>query len=287
MRYRFLRFPEGKTKALTLSYDDGCRYDKRLIETVNKYGIKVTLNVNSRMFGSKPDAWRLPAEQLKELADSGNHELAVHGAHHIALGKATTATGIRDILNCREDMEREFGGIIRGMAYADSGITSFHSGVEYEEIRKYLKDLGIAYSRSLAGDNDKFEIPADFYRWIPTAHHVNPKMMEYLDKFLNEPMEDYIAERPPRLFYLWGHSYEFDRNDNWELLEEFCQKASGHEDVWYATNIEICDYVNAYRSLQFSMDDRRVYNPTCTKVWFDVDKKLYSIEPGEMLAIDC
>ena len=27
MRYNFLRFPDGKTKALTLSYDDGCRQE--------------------------------------------------------------------------------------------------------------------------------------------------------------------------------------------------------------------------------------------------------------------
>lgn len=285
MGYRFLRFPEGRTKALTLSYDDGCKFDPQLIDIANKYGIKVTLNVNSGMFGK--DDWHLSAKQLKELAASGNHELAVHGAHHIALGKATTAMGIRDILHCREAMEKEFGGIIRGMAYADSGITSYHAGVTYEEIRTYLKDLGIAYSRSLAGDNDKFEIPADFYQWIPTAHHENPKMMEYLDKFLNEPLADSIAARTPRLFYLWGHSFEFDRNDNWNLFEEFCKTASGHDDVWYATNIEICDYVNAFRSLQCSMDDRRIYNPTCTTIWFEVDGKGYSIAPGELLEIDC
>ncbi len=30
MSYRFLRFPEGKTKTLTLSYDDGVGQDARL-----------------------------------------------------------------------------------------------------------------------------------------------------------------------------------------------------------------------------------------------------------------
>ena len=25
-----------------------------------------------------------------------------------------------------------------------------------------------------------------------------------------------------RLFYVWGHSYEFANNDNWEIIEEFC-----------------------------------------------------------------
>ena len=28
MRYRFLRYPEGKAKAVTFSYDDGCRAER-------------------------------------------------------------------------------------------------------------------------------------------------------------------------------------------------------------------------------------------------------------------
>ena len=51
-------------------------------------------------------------------------------------------------------------------------------------------------------------------------------------------------------------------------MKEFCKKISGHEDsVWYATNIEIYDYVNAYKQLQFSMDGTLVHNPTCTDLW--------------------
>ena len=35
-------FPEGKTKALTFSYDDGAHQDRRLIEIFNKYGLHGT-----------------------------------------------------------------------------------------------------------------------------------------------------------------------------------------------------------------------------------------------------
>ena len=40
MKYIFLRFPEGKFKAVTLSYDDGQYHDVRLAQTLDKYGIK-------------------------------------------------------------------------------------------------------------------------------------------------------------------------------------------------------------------------------------------------------
>ena len=96
----------------------------------------------------------------------------------------------------------------------------------------------------------------------------------------------YSANRYPRLFYIWGHSFEFDRNNNWERLEEICQKLGGKEDVWYATNIEIYDYVQAYKSLIYSANGRKVYNPTLFTIWFDVDSKLYSIKPGETICIE-
>ena len=35
-----MRFPEGKPKALTLSYDDGVEQDEHLIEIVEKKGLK-------------------------------------------------------------------------------------------------------------------------------------------------------------------------------------------------------------------------------------------------------
>ena len=40
MRYKFLRFPGGKPKAVTLSYDDGVPEDRRFSDTITKYGIK-------------------------------------------------------------------------------------------------------------------------------------------------------------------------------------------------------------------------------------------------------
>ena len=46
MNYRFLRFPEGKTKAVTFSYDDGPRFDLKLVQAFDKYNIKATFNLN-------------------------------------------------------------------------------------------------------------------------------------------------------------------------------------------------------------------------------------------------
>ena len=43
----FYRFPGGLRKAVTLSYDDGVEQDIRLMEILDKHGIRCTFNLNS------------------------------------------------------------------------------------------------------------------------------------------------------------------------------------------------------------------------------------------------
>lgn len=285
MRYQFLRFPEGKSKVVTLSYDDGIQQDIRFSEILNKYGLKCTFNINNRFMRKNG----LTTEEIKKYLLDAGHEIAVHGANHRAEGTLRPIEGIQDVLNNRLELEETYDIIIRGMAYPDSGITYYTNGANFEKIKSYLKDLDIVYSRTLGGDNSSFELPQDWYAWMPTAHHNNPNIFEYIDKFNEIDLENpktYCARRQPRLFYLWGHSYEFDLHKNWDCIEKICEQLSGKEDTWYATNIEIYDYVTAYHSLVYSANGKKVYNPTVHTIWFDVDRKLYSIKSGETINIE-
>ena len=289
MRYKFMRFPGGRPKALTLSYDDGVRADLRLCEILDKYGLKCTFNLNSAHFiGGEVRPGKITPDEVREHILAKGHEIAVHGKQHLAPGIASPVIAIRDVLDCRTEMENEFDMIIRGMAYPDSGITKMHSGNDYATVRRYLADLGIVYSRTLGGDNNSFMMPADFYAWMPSAHHNNSEIMEYIEKFLNIDISAkvYHAKRVPRLLYIWGHSYEFDMKDNWNHIEEICQKLADNPEIWYATNIEIYDYVQAYKQLVYSADGYMIYNPTLLDVWIDADGVVYKIESGKTLKID-
>ena len=284
MRSVFMRYPGGKAKAVTFSYDDGVPQDQRLAALFDKYGMKATFNFNcecNRKFN-------FTKEQIKELFLSKGHEIAVHGAFHRANGNLRPIEGIRDVLDCRLELEDKCDQIIRGMAYPDTGITQMGNFGNYEQIKNYLTELDIAYARTLGGDNNSFLVPQDFHAWMPTAHHDNPNIMKYIDEFLNLDISPaaYHAKRIPRLFYIWGHSYEFDRNDNWAHMEAICQKFVGNEELWFATNIEIYDYVQAYKSLRYSADGHTVYNPTLLTIWLDADSKPYCIQSGETIRID-
>ena len=286
MKYNFMRFPGGKGKAVTLSYDDGRKSDIRFSDMLERYGLKCTFNIHGSAMRT-PENNLTYDEMRKYILDRG-HEIAVHGYYHRASGTVRPIEGIRDVLDNRVELEREFDMIIRGMAYPDSGITSFvNPDYTYEKVKNYLTELDIAYARTLGQDNWRFALPDDWHAWMPTAHHDNPNVLSWIDTFLSIDLSEkvYVASRRSRLFYLWGHSFEFDNKNNWEHGEEICKKLGGHDDIWYATNMEIYEYVQAYNSLIYNADNTKVYNPTLKTVWFDIDRTLYEIKPGETINI--
>ena len=69
-----------------------------------------------------------------------------------------------------------------------------------------------------------------------------------------------------------------ESTENWERMDRFMEKVAKQDDVWYATNGEIYDYVNAYENLVFSADGKRIYNPSKMPVWVEIDGTCYKIE---------
>ena len=106
-----------------------------------------------------------------------------------------------------------------------------------------------------------------------------------LDELIKKFVETENMFGNAEMFYLWGHSYDFDNIDNWNVIEKFAEYAGGHEHIWYATNIEIYDYVKAYESLQTSYDKKIIHNPSATDVWFEIKGKVYCVKAGETLSL--
>ena len=282
IHYNFLRFPNGKPKAVTLSYDDGAYTDVKLLDCIDKYGLKCTLNITGNDVANGKG---LSLDYLKNTVLANGHEIATHGYMHRTPDAIRPIEGIRETLDTRIALENALGLIIRGMAYPDRSVDKFSQPLTYEKVSSYLSMLDIAYAR-MAGGNGKFELPEDWLNWMPTAHHENPQIFELIKTFNEMDLDKmYCSTRSPKVFYLWGHSFEFEGNKNWDRLDKICAELSGKEDVWYATNIEIYDYVQSYRSLVYSADGQRIYNPTLKDIWFDIDGRLYSIRSGETITL--
>ena len=88
------------------------------------------------------------------------------------------------------------------------------------------------------------------------------------------------------MMYVWGHSYEFDLDQNWQLIEGFCQFIGNRPDIWYATNLEIVDYLNAFQQLKFSASSRFVWNPSAASVWLSVNDNIVEVKGGSQLLLD-
>lgn len=287
MRYRFMRFPGGVGKAVTLSYDDGSKNDMRFARLLDKYGIKGTFNLNGEALRRDWD-YCMTTEQTKEYILNSGHEIAVHGLEHRAPGTLRPVECIREIYECRTELEERYGIIIRGLAYPDGGILGFVNGACYEDVKCCLKQLDIAYGRSLEKGYGDFALPNDWYNWTPTVHHSNDEIEKIINNFVKLDLspKGYVQSGcEPALFYMWGHSSEFGTEEDWQRIEGLLERLAGKEDIWYATNIEIYNYVEAYKSLVYSANGKTIYNPTLYKIWFDIDGDLYSIGSGQTLCL--
>jgi hypothetical protein len=259
---KFMRFPEWKTKAMTLSYDDAVIFDERLIAIMQKYGLKGTFNVNGGMLSSKFYR-RMDKEQAIALYKNSGMEVAMHGLDHAFLEGSTGADIVKEYYEDKLVLEKEFGEIMRGGAYA--------FGVVNDEIVSVLKTLGLSYFRT-TNFTDGFSIPKDWLRLQPTCRHSAENLFELTEKFLAaKPNSHYNAK--PLLFYLWGHSYEFEDNNNWEIIERFGEMVAASDDIWHATNAEIYDYIKAYEDLIFSAAGDKVFNPSPIDVYLWANRK--------------
>lgn len=282
-----MNFPEGKKKALTFSYDDGVEQDIRLMEILKKNNLKCTFNLNSGEYSPEGTVFpeghihrRMTKQAAIELYKDSGMEVAVHGLNHPWFTELPENVCNAQIALDRWNLEREYGQIVRGCAYP--------FGAYNDSVVDILAKNGIVYSRAV-NPTYRFDIPRDWLRLEPTGHFADPKMPELIDKFLDG--RPGIAENP-WLFYIWGHSYEFEQFDCWEMFENMASKLANRPDVWYATNIEVYDYVKAFENLQFSSDMSMVRNNSCMDVYFEFadygnpDVKQYVVPAGSTLGTD-
>ncbi len=254
-------FPEGKHKVLTCSYDDGKLEDRQLVAMFNEYGLKGTFNVNSGLI----DEERIPLSEYKELYKG--HEVACHTALHPTIARCASEHIVQELIEDRRILEKTLGTTVRGLAYPNGSVD--------QRIIDLLPACGIRHARTVKSTGG-FGLPDNFLAWNPTCHH-NHNLLELGATFKDMHKTQYLY-----MMYVWGHSYEFSRDNNWNVMEDFCKLIGGQDDIWYATNIEIVDYMEAAERMQFSASGEFVYNPSAQTVWLEVDKKKVACPGGQV-----
>lgn len=229
---------DGKMKALTFSYDDGVTQDQRLIELFNRYGMKCTFNLNSEKLGKPGSLLREEVtvahvkprkEEVRRIYEG--HEIAVHTLTHPDLEELPDDEVVRQVEQDRLNLSEIAGYEVKGMAYPCP-----HGGFGFDErVKKLIRDnTGVKYCRT-TNATDNYDLQGDLYEFNPTIrHHHN---LDKLEKMAHEFVE--MKPDKPQLFYIWGHSYEFDIMNDWGRFEKILAILSGHDDIFYGTNSQV------------------------------------------------
>ena len=186
---------------------DGTIYDLRFIELLNKYNLKATLNLNSKL---EDFVWYYENHPIKRLNlyNTKNlftgHEVASHSLTHpyfYSLSKEEILRQVsEDISNLKEIFEYE----IEGFAFPFDDQTEEH-------IQLIKENLKLKYIRYSHLDNNF--IHKDRYHI-----HINALCD---DKDIYEKLEEFkTSEIESGLFVIAGHSYEFEVKNDWEKIEK-------------------------------------------------------------------
>ena len=226
-------FPGNKRKALTFSFDDGVTQDRRLIKLFNKYGFKCTWNLNSLSFdfpgkieyqGKTATHDKVSIYEVKSLYEG--HEVAVHTLYHPDLCKESDDSIRINVEADRIILEKLVGYPIIGMAYP--------FGTVDDRVANIIREnTPIKYSRTVWATYN-FDRQGDLLKFRPTVHCLDfINLSRLIDEFINlKPEED-------KIFYIWGHAYEFDFDDTWDKFEELIKKLANRDDIFYGTNKEV------------------------------------------------
>ncbi|MEG2670169.1 MAG: polysaccharide deacetylase family protein, partial [Oscillospiraceae bacterium] len=282
-------YPGYLKKAVTFSYDDGPKEDKKLIELMDKNGVKGTFNLNSDKYFTYDTTAVLPSDRYDknkvELGDNVSlqdevktryqgHEVANHVKWHphmytdqalpAGFPNLTDAECIRYINEGKADLEKIFNKPITGMAWP------YHAP-NRPVVMESLKQQAVKYARSIESTST-FDMPSDWLYWKPTAHHTAAYGL--WDSF-----ETLTDDGKLKLFSVWGHAYEFSadssanppRVDTWNQIDEFLTKVGNNVSVWKATNIDVCNYVKALDSVKIVGDT--IYNSSNMDLYMEVSGK--------------
>lgn len=266
MREMYPRFPMGHAKVFTLSYDDGVEQDVRFLELMHAYGVKATFHLNSAFppedvsYPAGTIHRRMPAQRCQRVYGDPLAEVAGHTVTHPRLETLPGHLTAWELVEDRLRLERLFKRPVTGFAYPYGSFS--------EQTLAILRATHVFdYARDTVSTHT-FDLPEDWLQLHSTCHHNDPELMALAERFVSGK-----PERAPWWFSVRGHAYEFERDDNWDCLENLLKAVAGRDDIWYATLGEVYALLEAYGRLQVGPEGTFLYNPSAQEVRLVLDNK--------------
>lgn len=291
----FMRFPGGRYRAVSFTFDDGSEQDVWVVELLRRLGMKGTFNLNMGLLPPSDDfdfstldpaifpardycQRRLSFGQLSALFKDSGMELASHGYMHAELTRLEDDAALWEVLRDRAELEKLTGESVRGFAYPQ--------GAYDDRTEKILQRAGIEYAR-IACAAGSYALPRDRMRWSATCHYAQEGVCELAEKFFAEKHDPgvYMPGAEAKLFTVFGHSYELEYNKNYDKLEKLATLLAGRDDTWYCTFIEYSRYAKAFESLDYDLSRTHARNNSAMPVWVFARGRVTEIPAGEVVAL--
>lgn len=217
----------NETAIFTSSWDDGHPLDMRLGELLAKHDFPATLYVP---LSNREGLPVLSSAQIRDLG--AIFEIGSHTLDHCYLNTVDHSEARRQIQQGKSKLDDILGCEVRGFCYPGGKFNAAH--------RQLAMEAGFVYARTAV--NFMKAVPDDWYR-LPTTIQFYPHWRSvYIRNYLRKgywpmrsrlfsvamqsgdlsirmrAMVDYVCARGG-VFHLWGHSWELDRFDGWQLLD--------------------------------------------------------------------
>ena len=222
---------------VTTSWDDGCKPDLKLAELLNKYGIRATFYI------AKTHRYN-PLEKDELTTLDKLHEVGAHTLNHVDLTKVSLLEAKEEIQGSKDYLEDTVGHEISMFCYP--------YGKYNQNIKEVVRASGFIGARTC--EPGGLGPPQDRYQWGITlfASNGSPlmalriwwafrlwKVSALLDWENRAKLLFDLALQKGGVYHIYAHSWEFERNSEWDKLERLLKYLSNREGVRYIANGEV------------------------------------------------
>ena len=264
-----LLYPYGKKKAFNITYDDGILQDIRFVEMLNKYGIKGTFNLNSKLMEEEFE-WTHPCGMtIKRLSPEvavelyKGHEIASHTLTHPDFTHLSEEEIFYQVSEDKKKLEEWF----------ECEVVGFGVPFDYfdEKAAECVKRAGFKYARN-SEESYSYKPWEDYFQWRAGTYHVMPGFRGFVEGFFE-------TEEELALCQIVGHSYDLDTEDMWELFEDILKRVSEDDEILAMTHAEIVTYLQAMQNAQLT--EQGIENGSEQELWFEMDGNIISLKPRQ------
>ena len=225
---------------VTTSWDDGHILDHCTAGLLDTYGVQGTFYIAPFNVEFQRRV-RLRNRDLQALA--ADFEIGGHTLSHANLTRTSDAEAMREIAEGKDCLEQAIGSTVRSFCYPYGRYEKRHGSM--------ARSAGFRYARTIRRySTTAVSRPMEANTTIHACQHLSdmPAMLRLANGSIRKAIDFYrnwdvlamaLFDKvlsAGGVYHLWGHSWEIERNKDWDRLERVLEYVGGRSDVQYVNN---------------------------------------------------